>query len=316
MKTSKQLAKTELAWASGNLILYNILIVFSIIMYTIIKSGLVMLQTGKSLAADDLQTMANQDSAGYFLAVLVGLLIFTVFKEGKLWTDYIKRKNRSMTVKQFMIFVAFLYLGQFAFTIVASIGEAILNLFNLSMMTALEAASAGSTDWTMFFYAGFLAPISEELIFRGTIMRAFQPYSKVYAIGMSSLLFGVFHANIPQSIFATLLGLVLGYVAIEYSIVWAIIFHIVNNLVMGDFVVWLLGHLSDGLSELISLGLNIGGSIIALIVLYKHRKEIVAYLKRYKPEKGLVRTCLTSIWFWCFVLFMLIQSLFLISRIS
>ena len=36
------------------------------------------------------------------------------------------------------------------------------------------------------------------------------------------------HGNIPQAVFAIFVGVVLGYVTIEYSIWWAILLHIFN----------------------------------------------------------------------------------------
>lgn len=35
------------------------------------------------------------------------------------------------------------------------------------MLKAVESASAGSDSVSMFLYAGFFGPVSEELIFRG-----------------------------------------------------------------------------------------------------------------------------------------------------
>ena len=49
----------------------------------------------------------------------------------------------------------------------------------------------------------------------------------------SALLFGVFHGNLVQIPFAFLVGLVLGYVAAEYSLGWCILLHWINNCVLG-----------------------------------------------------------------------------------
>ncbi len=94
--------------------------------------------------------------------------------------------------------------------------------------------------------AGFnvlVAPIYEELIFRGWILgRLARSHSSVTAVGVSSLLFGVLHIrNIYWLDTATLvrlmlftglvLGPILGYVTLRCRSVWpAVILHYANNL--------------------------------------------------------------------------------------
>ena len=57
-----------------------------------------------------------------------------------------------------------------------------------------------------------LAPILEEMLFRGIILRAFlQRYSRGTAIGASALIFGVAHLNIYQFVIAFLLGTLAGW---------------------------------------------------------------------------------------------------------
>ena len=60
--------------------------------------------------------------------------------------------------------------------------------------------------------AGILIPIVEEIIFRGLIFnRIKHQYNFVAGLLISSLLFGIYHANIVQGIYATLLGIFLGF---------------------------------------------------------------------------------------------------------
>ncbi|KXT74952.1 putative protease [Streptococcus sp. DD10] len=312
----KKNAKKELAWSSGNLLLYSILMLVSILLVGIIEIILYKVQHGPGANLEEAKELLSDSMVGYFLAVVVGVLIFTVYKEGRLWTDYICHKGKKMTGKAFIVLLAFLYLGQFSFTLFANLVESLLNLVQLSWLTSIEAASAGSTNWSMFLYAGILGPISEELIFRGTILGSFKTYGKLYALVMSAILFGLFHGNIPQGLFAFLVGLVFGYVALEYSIYWAIFLHIFNNLVIGDVMLWLLGYFPEDIATVISLSLNIIGSGAGLFVLYKNKDRIREYIQENQPEKGVFKTALKSVWFWLFVVSMLFQGLFLITKIS
>ena len=74
-----------------------------------------------------------------------------------------------------------------------------------------------------------IGPIAEEIVYRGFVMNILKPYGKHFAIVCSAIIFGIMHANIHQIFFAILVGLVLGYVAMEYSLKWAVALHIFNN---------------------------------------------------------------------------------------
>lgn len=70
---------------------------------------------------------------------------------------------------------------------------------------------------------------------RGFLMRRFEKYGKGFAVIVSAVLFGVMHGN-PLQIVMNAVGLILGYIAIEYSIKWSIILHIANNFILGDVI--------------------------------------------------------------------------------
>lgn len=76
-----------------------------------------------------------------------------------------------------------------------------------------------------------IAPVSEEMIFRGVILsRAERLYSFKYANILQAILFGVFHGNVVQGIYAALIGLILGAVANRFQTVYAsIALHMIIN---------------------------------------------------------------------------------------
>lgn len=77
-----------------------------------------------------------------------------------------------------------------------------------------------------------LAPIVEEIMFRGMIMnRLMSRFPKWVAVVVSAVAFGVFHLNFTQGIFATLTGLVFGFLYLKTrSILLCIFAHAANNL--------------------------------------------------------------------------------------
>lgn len=93
--------------------------------------------------------------------------------------------------------------------------------------------SEASTNIWMWLYVGLAAPVAEELVFRGVLMRGLKPLGRNFAIVTSALMFGLFHDDVVQGLFAFGCGLLFGFVAMEYSLVWSIVLHVFNNAVLG-----------------------------------------------------------------------------------
>ena len=83
-----------------------------------------------------------------------------------------------------------------------------------------------------YFAVGLLAPVCEELVFRGAILRSLLQWTSRHwlAISISALLFALVHANPAQMPHAFLAGILLGWLYYRTdSIVYGIVFHWVNN---------------------------------------------------------------------------------------
>lgn len=88
--------------------------------------------------------------------------------------------------------------------------------------------------WGAFFRVAVIAPIVEELIFRGIILNGLRKnYPAISAIFFSALLFSLFHLNPWQMPATFILGLLLGWIMIRTrNILLAIIGHSMNNLLV------------------------------------------------------------------------------------
>jgi len=83
---------------------------------------------------------------------------------------------------------------------------------------------------------GILAPVAEELVFRGAILRSLMAYFNYrlpwIPIVVSALLFGAVHGNVAQFANAFVMGLLLGWLYCRtHSIVLGVALHWVNNTV-------------------------------------------------------------------------------------
>lgn len=171
----------------------------------------------------------------YFLAVFV--ILFTLYLASsknlleQLKTNFeVKRPSKKMLL--YMISCLFLCQTFFAFS--DTLIEWLLHFIGRSATEQIEAASGSSTTWSMFFYTVLLAPVCEELLFRGFLYQSFLRFGQNFAVFFSALLFGLYHANIVQTPFAFVLGILLGYVTVFYGWKYAVFLHIFNNLVIGE----------------------------------------------------------------------------------
>lgn len=83
-----------------------------------------------------------------------------------------------------------------------------------------------------FIIVVIIGPVMEEFIFRKLLIDRMSIYGERLAIVTSALLFGLFHGNIPQFCYATLLGLVWGYIYTRTgNIGYSIIMHMLINFI-------------------------------------------------------------------------------------
>ncbi|MFU0831925.1 MAG: CPBP family intramembrane metalloprotease [Oscillospiraceae bacterium] len=75
-----------------------------------------------------------------------------------------------------------------------------------------------------------IPPIVEEMMFRGMILQGLRRFGNGFAIVASAVLFGLYHGNLAQTVFAFLCGLILGFVVIRTnSLLPSILIHALNN---------------------------------------------------------------------------------------
>lgn len=79
-------------------------------------------------------------------------------------------------------------------------------------------------------YTCLIAPITEELVFRGVFLKNMSRVSQRFGIFTSALFFALAHQNVPQGVLAFFLGILLGYITIKHnSLVPAMIVHFTVN---------------------------------------------------------------------------------------
>ena len=91
------------------------------------------------------------------------------------------------------------------------------------------------------------APVLEEMLFRGVILRGFlRQYSRTFAILWSAMLFGIAHLNLYQMMSALAIGIVAGWLYERCRSLWpCILLHAAYNGYVTGYYDWMLAHADD-----------------------------------------------------------------------
>lgn len=259
----------------------------------ILRQSLGALSRGELPGIPDMQTVMG-NGWGYVVTVAIGLLFLFCWKDERFWKESVLACHGRMSVGVFAVLACLCMAAQLVNSLWIAGLELVMNQFDRSVTQILESVSGQSDTFSMFLYASILAPLSEELIFRGYILQSLRPYGKKFAVVLSAFLFGIFHGNLLQTPYAFLMGLVLGYVTVEYHIGWAVALHVFNNLVLADLLTRLTGGLPEQVSEAVSLVLLGGATLAAGVVLILKRKSIGEYIRSDWMDRRCVKCFFTN----------------------
>lgn len=142
-----------------------------------------------------------------------------------------------------------------------------------------------ATNIILGIHTILVAPITEELLFRGIILTKLKRYGKTFAIIIVSILFGLLHGNLPQTIPTFVMSLFLCQVTLKSnSIIPAISIHMINNAIAQ------LSDVNNNFFQIL-LDIIIVGIITAAIILiikeykgkerYKIEYKIIDYFKNW-----------------------------------
>ena len=123
--------------------------------------------------------------------------------------------------------------------VVASLGALVPSMWLQELMPELPNTAEEAFDMIMkdrlgYFVVGLFAPLTEELVFRGAILKALLQWKPNPWVGIviSALLFALVHMNPAQMPHAILVGLLLGWMYYRTdSVIPGVVYHWVNNTV-------------------------------------------------------------------------------------
>ncbi len=213
-------------------------------------------------AADAMQSvMGNMENIMSIALVVVGILLLIVFVpwfyfgcgRPRISVESAKRVFAPQTLLVVVILAVGLNYG--ISCLLQMVYETAPQLME-SYQELMESAGLGVNAWANAA-AVILAPLGEELIFRGVIFH----YARKAVTGMKSpkkafwianciqaLLFGIYHMNLVQGIYAFGIGLVLGYLCQKYrSVIPAMLAHLIFNGISTLFSGWMYSWIPESI---------------------------------------------------------------------
>lgn len=216
----------------------------------------------------------------------VGIKLSSLYKK--------PQKSAFWCFKWIIISMGFVYIASFVSNIIFAIIE---YLTGVSLNEAsFEMGDSVFGTIVIIIAPVIFAPIFEELLFRGVVLKNSEPMGQWFAIIISGIIFGLWHENYPQFLFAAVLGCFSAFMVVKTrSIIPSMIAHFLINTISTTLQLFLkksdlsideIANMSDSeflnsvnlpfllftaLINIIIFGLVITAIVFFIIEMVKHR---------------------------------------------
>ena len=177
---------------------------------------------------------------------LMGFIISRIPAEGAC-------ESQKMSVGRWLKIFVIAYAGMYLTNVFGNIVTQVISSLKGSPVSnnILEIATTNNM-WCNFFIMVICAPIAEEILFRKLLIDRTIKYGQGISILMSAFIFGLFHGNLNQFVYAFTLGAVFAYVYSKTgNIKYTILMHMVVNF-LGSIVGVLILKVS-GMLEMMNI---------------------------------------------------------------
>lgn len=199
-------------------------------------------------------------------------------------------EHKMPTGKFFIAFImayALMLVINMAYTIPSSIINVVMKGVGFKNINPLANVVTGTNIFLQIILMVIIAPICEELIFRKLLIDRAVKHGEGVAVVLSGVLFGLFHGNLAQGLYATGLGMFFGFIYVRTGrIRYSIFLHMIINflgsviaslvlkysgisqlLVSDDILGWFLENKS-GVILYLAYSILVWGIVIAGVVLW------------------------------------------------
>ena len=252
----------------------------------------------------------NDSGWGHLLALALSFFCYTRWKTPAEFQQMLREKEKTMTFFRFLGLLC-LVIGSQLVAQISDLGLHLLsNALDRPVTDLVGQIPVDTLEPAMFLYACVLGPVAEELLFRGIVLRTLAPFGRKLAIVVSALLFGLFHGNLLQMPYAFVLGLVLGYSALQYRLVWPILLHVGNNFLFVCLLPRLLADLPADTQVFWSWTLILVTAYLGACLLASKAVAIRDWLRENAIAPGQLRTILTTGTILAFLILAIVNIIF------
>lgn len=180
---------------------------------------------------------------------------------------------------------------------VAAYVATVFENFGIPQAEGLRAMDATPQSLALNLAVMALFPaVLEELLFRVCILQTLRRYGDRLAIVLSAVLFGAIHGGMAQSVFAFLVGLILGWLVVATGNPWnAVILHFVNN-ALSVVLQYAALRLSEAVGMLLNACVIYGASLAAVVTLVICLVRRAPFLRLPPRGDGDAKTCVRELW--------------------
>ena len=212
------------------------------------------------------------------LMFLVPFIISTKCLKLKIGELIMFNKAKKGTFLPFVLFgIGFCSFANISLSLSSSLFEG----FGVEYKVDFGENPEGVFGFLLSFIATAIVPaIVEEFACRGIVLGLLKKHGEGFAIIASSIVFGIMHGNFEQIPFATIVGLVFGYVYVKTGSIWAsMLVHCVNNAVAVIYS-YLPNTVNANITYIIFLAISLLIAIIGVLWFAKKTDE------NYEIEKS------------------------------
>lgn len=209
----------------------SFIVQFPILLFLSIRN----IASSEMVSASELENSLTQDLYQYavlmtIIAALITLpILFVLYRGDK------KKAMIAGTYREVISVSPLLYLLIIILSVFACIGfnnlVSLIPVQNVETYEEIEEALYGGNIIIQIIGISFIVPVLEELLFRGIVYNRLKRYmNKNMAVILSAVIFGVYHMNLLQGVYAFALGLLLVFVYEKYkNLIAPILFHMAAN---------------------------------------------------------------------------------------
>lgn len=274
--------------------------------------AIIKLALSKNASDADLPSIYNYISSSAIYLGMTGLIflvcnLLTFFfgcKTAKIKISSLFQ-TESIRLPKMLQYISIAFMLQYLSSLIALAIQYLCPDLNL-IANALDTQNMTSRAYIAFaVYSCIIAPITEEFLYRGFVLKTCSRVSQRFGIFMSAVFFGLAHGNVTQFILAFLIGVFMAHIDIKHNSLFpSICVHFCVNTLSTAAGFFLK---NDSKIALVTLGIfEIGMFItgIVMLIFFRHKNKLPFTMPHQKMRGGSVAVTSWAI-ILCFALFLL-----------